>query len=158
MLRRLAGEWLRGLAQTLAARLGRSRPAATRVRKYPGRASPRRPAPKGAPRGGGAPPEPSPRELAARRLRTVVARDRLGVAPDFFTGLRHDLLDAAQRYADIDERRAEISLEEADGILSVRAILPVLRMRRPPPGGTRARAGGDARTGPALAGTPPRTA
>lgn len=148
---RRAAQWLLGLGaqlwRRLAAGQAAGRPGYPPEIGYPPDApSAGAPGAAGGPRrhgpaGEGA-SEPNPRERAKQRLRVVLARDRVGVAPDFFAGLRHDLLDAAQRYAEIDERRAQVFLEEADGLLAVRATLPILRLKRPPP----AAAGGTSRT------------
>lgn len=66
---------------------------------------------------------------AKRRLKLVIAHDRVGLSNEKFEEMRQEILGVVAKYVEIDPAEMELDLTSSDRITAVVANLPIRRLK-----------------------------
>lgn len=66
---------------------------------------------------------------AKRRLKVVIAHDRVGLSNEKFEEMREEILAVVAKYVEIDPAEMELDLTSNDRITAVVANLPIRRLK-----------------------------
>ncbi|MBR8829650.1 MAG: cell division topological specificity factor MinE [Chlorogloea purpurea SAG 13.99] len=75
---------------------------------------------------------PKSGEEAKRRLKLVMAYDRVGMSPEMITAMRKEILEVVGRYLEIDPEETELGLESDNRMTTLTANFPVRSIKRQP--------------------------
>lgn len=74
-------------------------------------------------------PEKTAKTVAKDRLRMVLIQDRASIPAPLMEQMRREILAVVRRYADIDERELDLSVEREGEAVALTANIPIRRVR-----------------------------
>ena len=71
------------------------------------------------------------KETAHRRLRMVLVMDRIGLAPEYITAMRDDIVQVVSRYLVVDQEAMELEVRHTGNSVMLVSNIPVKDLLRP---------------------------
>ena len=70
-------------------------------------------------------------DIARRRLRMVLVMDRVGLAPEYLSAMKHEIVQVVSRYVVVDQNAIELEVRRSGASVMLVSNIPVTDILRP---------------------------